>query len=85
MVYYNDGDREEALRWMEKSRKIYEKVVGDNHTDTASIYASLGTIYRENLETDKSLLYYLNALEIYSDKSRLAVEEVKSLRKYFEL
>jgi tetratricopeptide (TPR) repeat protein len=47
MVYYNQGDYEKALEWVQKALEIREKVLGKENPDTAMTYNNIAGVYKK--------------------------------------
>ena len=51
-----------------KALKIQEKVLGEEHTDTAMTYHNIGSVDRKLGKYDEALEYYDKALEIFQSE-----------------
>jgi tetratricopeptide (TPR) repeat protein len=52
------------LKWYQKALAVREKVLGAEHSDTASIYNNIAIVYRNQSEYDKALKWHQKALAI---------------------
>ncbi len=64
-VYGELGDYDKSLEYYNKALSIRQKVLGEEHPDTATSYNNIGYVYSELGDYDKSLEYYDKALSIY--------------------
>ena len=70
-IYHNIGDGleqladfDKALVYYEKSLKIKEKVLGDEHPSTATTYNNIAGVYEDMGDYGRALEYYEKALKI---------------------
>jgi len=63
-LYYHCGAYDRALPYWVKVMKIREKVLGEEHPDTAGSYNNLAVLYKLKGEYDKAEPLYKKALEI---------------------
>ncbi len=62
--YDNQGNIEESLKFYFKALEITEKVLGVNHSFTATSYNNIGAIYDNQGYYDEALEFYFKALKI---------------------
>ena len=62
--FYSLGNYEKALEWYEKALAIREKVLGEEHPDTASTYNNMATTFEKQHKYEKALDLYEKALAI---------------------
>ena len=67
IVYYSQGDYENALEYSFKALHIREKILGPNHPDVAESYNNIGSIYSSQRDFDKALEYHFKALNIMEE------------------
>jgi len=63
-LYDKYGRYDDALNLLEYIKPIREKLLGEEHADTAAIYHKIGLVYFLKSEYDKSLIWYQKALAI---------------------
>ncbi len=64
ILYNNQGNYDEALKYYNIALGIREKTLGKDHPDTAATYNNLAILYHDLGNYDKSLKYYEINLEI---------------------
>ena len=68
LVYYGQGNYENALEYYEKALKISEEKLGADHPNTAATYNNLAVVYDDQGNYEKALKYYEKALKVYEEK-----------------
>ena len=63
-ISIKQGKYEDAEPYFLKSLEIYEKVLGENHPDTATSYNNLAGLYKSQVRYEDAEPFYLKALEI---------------------
>ena len=63
-VYHVQGNYEEAQRYYQKAMLIFEKVLGEDHPDTAMTYNNLASLYKDQGNYEEALKLYWKALLI---------------------
>ena len=63
-VYCEQGDYGKALEYFRKELNIRERVLGTEHSDTATTYNNLANVYKDQGDYEKALEYYGKALAI---------------------
>jgi len=63
-LYKKLAKYDKALAYLEKARKIQEKILGKNHPDTAKTYDYMGELYKKLANFDKALAYLEKARKI---------------------
>ena len=64
MVYHSQGKYDEAVQYYGKALDIQEKVLVEEHPDTAMTYNNLAGVYQCQENYDEALKNYGKALEI---------------------
>ena len=60
----NKGDYDKALQYYQESLRIFDKALGKEHPDVATIINNLGNVYNFKGEQDKALQYLQESLRI---------------------
>jgi CHAT domain-containing protein len=63
--YTTKGRTEDAIEFFEKTARIFEKELGEEHRYVGITYNALGNSYGDLYQNEKALAYYLKALSIY--------------------
>ena len=63
-IYQSKGEYDKALKFHQKAVKIRLKLLGEEHSDTATSYNDIGLAYTGKGEYDKALKFHQKALEI---------------------
>ena len=58
------GDYASALKWYQKALRIWERVLGTDHPDTATTYNNIGEVYRAQGDYASALEWYQKALRV---------------------
>ncbi|CAF1466940.1 unnamed protein product, partial [Rotaria magnacalcarata] len=61
----DQGKYPKAIKFLEKSLKVYEQILSSNDPELASVYNNIGTTYYGMGEYSKALEYYKKSLKIY--------------------
>ncbi len=64
LVYKAQGDYEKALEYYDKALEVVERVLGSDHSDTATTYNNMALVYQKLGDYKKSLEYYEKAIDI---------------------
>lgn len=64
LVYHEQRDYVNALKYYQKALAIYEKVFGKEHRNTATSYNNIGGVYDDQCDYNNALKYYQKALAI---------------------
>ena len=67
-VYYQKGDYDKALEYLNKALTIQKAKLGEEHTDVATSYNNIGSLYSKKGNYDKALEYLNKALTIRKAK-----------------
>lgn len=58
------GNHNNAVETYQKALNIYIKMLGEEHTEVASVYEAIGNCFKSAMELDKAMEYYLKSLEL---------------------
>ena len=83
VVYADQGNYKEALKYYRKALVIKEKVLGEDHPKTAMTYNNLGDLYRYQKNHGKAQKYYEKALAI--QEKVLGIEHPDTATTYYNL
>jgi tetratricopeptide (TPR) repeat protein len=76
MIHNTQGDYEEALKWYEKSREIFETICDKHHLSMS--LGNIGLLYRDIGKKDKARQYLSESYQIYIQLNlKSEAEEVK--------
>ncbi|CAF1215534.1 unnamed protein product [Didymodactylos carnosus] len=64
LIYSDQGEYTQALKYYEQALGIHLKTLGPNHPSVASTYNNIGTVYSNQREYSQALKYYEQTLEI---------------------
>ena len=64
LVYWKQGDLENALLQHQRALEIQTRVFGDNHPDVATSFSNIGVVYEEKGDLENALLQHQRTLEI---------------------
>jgi tetratricopeptide (TPR) repeat protein len=73
------NENPKALEYHEKSLKIRQKILGEEHIDTAKSYLNIGSVYESMSEHLRAIEYYEKSLKI---KKKLLGEDVDTASNY---
>ena len=62
--YFNTAIYYKALEWHQKEKDVYEKVLGNEHQDTATTYNNMAVIFSKQGDYEKALEWHQKALAI---------------------
>ena len=82
-VYNNQGDYPKALEWVQKALKIFEKVLGLEHPNTATSYHNIASVYFRQGDYTKALEWFQKALEI--EEKMLGLEHPNTATSYHSI
>lgn len=83
-TYYDIGNGEESLTYLNKALETYKNVYGDKHPDIASTLNRLGNVVNREGEFEQALQYYQEALIANSDSFKDEnIESNPSIDSYF--
>ena len=63
VVYHDQGNHMNALKWYEKALPIREKILGTKHPDTVNTYYNIADIYADQEDYTKALVWYNKVLD----------------------
>ena len=68
VMYQNQGDYKKALENYGKALEVSERVLGSDHSTTATIYNSIAGVYKAQGDYEKALEYCERALTVFKAK-----------------